>query len=340
MTEVGMPSGSGILVLDVCPVCAIVWFDPSEFEWLPSAPPEPKTDIIKQLPPEVREKWAMHKLDQLEEKERQRLDRAGGVRGGPASGWQWLPAILGLPVEIGSPTVSRRPWITWATVVACILTTILIFTKGATDWGAAQAGESVFHRWGFIPVQWTRYSGLTLLTSFFMHGGFWHILGNMYFLRIFGDNVEDRLGPGWFLVLLLIGHGTGMLLHGSFGAAPNMPCVGASAGISAVIAFYAIVFPRVRLGIMFRYFLYFRWIRFPAWVGLILYIALQCVGAYLQTKGFSSVSYFGHIGGLAVGLGGAVLYRLLRARKTVVTIESTGQGYSRRSNKGSRYRWR
>ena len=84
-----------------------------------------------------------------------------------------------------------------------------------------------------------------------------------------------------------------------------MPCVGASAGISAVIARYAIAYPHVRLGIFYQFgfFIYLGWLRLSAWSALVLYVAFQLWGAWLQARGVGTgVAYFAHLGGLAVGV--------------------------------------
>ena len=99
-----------------------------------------------------------------------------------------------------------------------------------------------------------------------------------------------------------------------------MPLVGASAGISGVIAYYAITFPQVRLGFLWRFYFYFRWFRIPAWAALILFVLVQLLGVWLQTRGFSNVSALGHLGGLAVGVAAAVAVHFSRARARAATL--------------------
>jgi membrane associated rhomboid family serine protease len=80
-----------------------------------------------------------------------------------------------------------------------------------------------------------------------------------------------------------------------------VPCVGASGGISGVIVFYALQFPRARLGFLMRYFFYFRWIQFPAWVALVLWLLMQTFTVVMQISGFSNVAATAHLGGAAAG---------------------------------------
>ena len=194
----------------------------------------------------------------------------------------------------------------------------LLLAPGDEDrrfcFAATGALGQAIKQWGFVPDDVFRHGGLTLVTSFFLHAGIWHLIGNMYFFLLLADNVEDHLGRSRFLLLLAAAHVAGMVLHAAFDPRGHVPCVGASAGISGVIAYYAVVFPHAKLGFLLRWFLLFRWIRMPAYVALVLYLVLQLIGAWAQVSGFSSVSALGHLGGLGVGLAVACAVRLVRAR--------------------------
>ena len=102
------------------------------------------------------------------------------------------------------------------------------------------------------------------------------MLGNLYFLVLFGNHVEDYLGKTRFLLLILVSTVTGDLLHVMAQPNSTVPCVGASGGISGVIAFYALEFPRARLGFLLRYWWRFQWFQLPAWGAFVLWILLQC----------------------------------------------------------------
>ena len=123
---------------------------------------------------------------------------------------------------------------------------------------------------GLIPAQAFRLHGLSFVTSFFLHAGIIHLVGNMYFLLVFGDDVENFLGPLRYIALIAIAAFVGDLAH--IASAPNstIPCIGASGGIAAVITFYALAFPQAKIGFLLRYFYYFRWIRLPAWFVFVL----------------------------------------------------------------------
>lgn len=296
MTQVETAVERSRLTLDVCPACPAIWFDPSEYQSLDYQPPPPP--IEDHMSPEVREKLAILKVQEMARRQEDADPLAS-----PDETWQWLPGLLGLPVELDAPVVRRRPWLTWGLIAACILATSSIWSGPSTGF------DSVVWKWGFIPAQWERLACLTWLTSFFLHGGILHLLGNMYFLFVFGDNVEDRLGHGVYLLILLAAHVAGLITQAVFTPHPEIPCVGASAGISGVIALYAILFPNVRLAFLFRYFLYFQWFRVRAVWALVLYMLMQIVGSYFQLQGFGGVAYLAHAGGLVVGICAGLTYR-------------------------------
>lgn len=314
MKEVKPRLGTRTLTLDVCTTCPLIWFDNMEIEALPKAAPprgsgpfsgkDFRTDAARQA-------WAVAQID------RQARQQTSDTHL-PTEGWQWVAGFFGLPIEFDAPQPSRRPWITWGIALTCVAVMLMTLENL----------EYIVKEWGFIPSQWNRHNGLTMITSFFLHGGIFHILGNMYFLMVFGDNVEDHLGRFKYLLLLAGAHAVGMAVHAAFDPNGNIPCVGASAGISGVIACYAVAFPKVRLGIMFRYFFYFRWFFMSAWVALLLYMALQLIGSFAQARGFAGVSYLAHMGGLIIGLlaGWAVHISRKQTTRTIFRDE----GYSKR----------
>jgi len=103
------------------------------------------------------------------------------------------------------------------------------------------------------------------------------------------------------------------LAHGLFAPDPTLPCVGASAGVSGIITYYAIAYPKVRLGFLWRiWWVYFRWLRISAVGALVFYMLIQVAGAYFQIRGFAGVSYLAHLGGMGAGLCAACLDKAWR----------------------------
>jgi membrane associated rhomboid family serine protease len=296
--------------LDVCKSCHFVWFDTRELEQLPSA--ESQASRREPLPQEARERIAMMELKLLEEK--QRGPEFGNTE--PDEAWKWIPAILGLPVEMEVEPIRSWPWLTWG-LVAAMACTFALTIGNLSD---------VVQQYGLVPAQLGRYGGITFLTSFFLHGGFFHLLGNAYFLLIFGDNVEDVLGRWRYVLLIAAAALVGDLLHIVGEPHSAVPCIGASGGISGVIAFYALRFPNARLGFVWRYVFLFRWIYMPAWAAMGLWLLLQGVLVVGQLMGVGHVSALAHLGGCDVGL---VVWFVWRARDAAAEKDGDTGGTAR-----------
>jgi membrane associated rhomboid family serine protease len=276
----------GNVNLDVCTQCQLAWFDPREFEVFPIVP----ANQPRQLPLPSSEAIA------LEEMRRDTERRRGpdyGADDGPDESWKWIPALFGLPVEEDA-SIGALPWLTWG------LSAVLVMIFFLTWSNLSQA----VHQFGLIPAQAWRLGGATLLTSFFIHGSLLHLFGNVYFLLVFGDNVENDIGRWRFAALLLVATLVGNLAHLALDVRPNVPCVGASGGIAGVLAYYALRFPRARICLLIGgyYYLYLRWIHVPAYGAFGLWIALQIVIAFVQTHAAGDVSGLAHLGGASVGL--------------------------------------
>jgi rhomboid family protein len=168
--------------------------------------------------------------------------------------------------------------------------------------------------WGLVPVRlgaalhgaseplWA--AGAPLLTSMFLHGGWAHLLGNMWYLAIFGDNVEDRLGRGGYLAFYLAAGLAGGLLHYAFNADSAVPTVGASAAIAGVLGAYLVAFPHARVLTLVPLFPFFQLMALPAVVVLGLWFLFQFVVGALSlawSAGSGGVAWWGHVGGFAFG---------------------------------------
>lgn len=273
------------MTLDACSPCRLIWFDPGELEEVP----EGVIETPDELELRGREAFALHQLEELAEQQR----REGIIAGDPPDeNLKWIPAFFGLPVKIEAAGLSCRPWMTW--LLSATIATIAI-------WASFDLERAV-NRFGLIPAEAWRYGGATLLTSFFLHGGIWHLVGNLYFLLLFGNEVEDYLGRWRFAGLILLSTVAGDLLHILADPHSTVPCIGASGGISGIITFYALEFPRARLGFLVMARLSVGWVQIPAWAALVMWLLVQCATAYAQVAGFGHVSALAHLGGAATGL--------------------------------------
>lgn len=144
---------------------------------------------------------------------------------------------------------------------------------------------------------------LTVMSSMFVHGGLLHLAGNMLFLWVFGDNVEDRLGHGRYLVFYLACGVAAAMVHGQMFPDSRIPTVGASGAVSGVLAAYLILFPRAKVTTLFFIVFFIRIIRIPAYVLLGLWIGLQILNAMAPASPHGGgIAWFAHIGGFAAGL--------------------------------------
>jgi membrane associated rhomboid family serine protease len=151
---------------------------------------------------------------------------------------------------------------------------------------------------------WT--AALTLLTSMFLHGGWLHILGNMWFLRIFGDNVEDSMGRGRYLAFYLL---CGLVAAGAQVAVDPrspVPVIGASGAISGIMGAYLVLFPGARVRTAFVIVIFIRIVAVPAWLYLFYWFGLQLLGAVPQLRGVDSaassgVAVIAHVAGFLAG---------------------------------------
>ena len=192
--------------------------------------------------------------------------------------------------------------------------------------GAQSAAEELVREFGLVPCRLTGQCRvpddvpqpvLTIFTSMFLHGGLLHLAGNMLYLWIFGNNVEDTLGHARFVVFyaasgLAAGVAQTLVTPGS-----AIPMVGASGAVSGVLGAYFVLFPYATVLTLVTFGFFWRFIHLPAVVVLGLWIVLQFLSGYLSLSVASGaeggVAFFAHIGGFFVGM--ALLF-VLRPRRT------------------------
>jgi membrane associated rhomboid family serine protease len=159
----------------------------------------------------------------------------------------------------------------------------------------------------------------TVFTGMFMHASILHIGGNMIFLWIFGNNVEDSMGPVKFLAFYILGGLAALALQVAIGPHSAVPTLGASGAIAAVLAGYIVLYPRARVLTLVFIVLFFTVIELPAFVMLGIWFVEQAVFGAVNltnpTGGGGGVAYFAHIGGFAFGL--LTIKLLATKRKTV-----------------------
>ncbi|GGN03465.1 rhomboid family intramembrane serine protease [Thermus composti] len=168
-------------------------------------------------------------------------------------------------------------------------------------WQLSVGLERSAYALGFIPALFFQDpvgESYRLFTSMFLHGGFFHILSNMWFLWVFGDNVEDRMGHGRFLLFYLLGGVAAALVQGLFMPSSSVPMIGASGAVSAVLGAYYALFPRAYVvSVVFFFFPFF--VTLPAGFYLGYWAFLQLFQGVL---GLPGVAWWAHLGGFVYGV--------------------------------------
>ena len=193
----------------------------------------------------------------------------------------------------------RTPFVTWALIAI----NVLVFISYVPLLGDNRALGAFFDEWAMRPIEITNgQEYYTAITSMFLHGGFMHLVGNMLFLYIYGDNVEDEMGHIPFLLFYLacgLGADAAHLISD-----PNspVPVVGASGAIAGVMGAYLLMFPKAKVDILLFFIIIIRVITLPAFVVLGLWMILQFFGGFQAVAGEGGVAYWAHIGGFVVGI--------------------------------------
>lgn len=190
------------------------------------------------------------------------------------------------------------PFVTFGIITLNVLIFLGQFWISGNDPGI---GKSLVYMYGFVPAE---FNPLTIFTSMFMHGGFAHIIGNMWFLYIFGDNVESILGHvKYFIFYLACGIGAAL---GQFFVEPasQVPMIGASGAVAGVLGAYMIRFPKARVHVLAVIIIFITTFVVPAQIVLGLWFLMQLSGGLgsLGVDTTGGVAWFAHIGGFIIGV--------------------------------------
>lgn len=190
----------------------------------------------------------------------------------------------------------RTPYVTIALMVINVGVYLALYPTYADE----RAIFMFFRDWGLVPAFVTdaqSFSGL--FTYAFLHAGFLHLAGNMLFLWVFGDNLEDQLGHIPFLIFYLAGGVLAGLAQIVTDAGSFVPVVGASGAVAAVMGGYLLLFPRARVDVFFFFVIFFKIFPIPAWVVLGVWFLLQLFNGTASAE--DSVAYWAHAGGFVAG---------------------------------------
>jgi membrane associated rhomboid family serine protease len=211
-----------------------------------------------------------------------------------------------IPLRDDNPT-RRRPVVTISIIVLCALVYLWQMTL------RGPAGEAVVYSLGLIPAVLSGRAALpgslqlvpaplTLITSMFLHGGLLHVGGNMLYLWIFGDNIEDRLGRVPFVAFYLLCGVAAGLAQSVPDLGSEVPMIGASGAVSGVLGAYLLLYPHARVLVVIPLFILFYTFELPAVIVLGIWFVGQLVSSLAQGAGEAGVAFSAHVGGFVAGI--------------------------------------
>ncbi|MEM8536336.1 MAG: rhomboid family intramembrane serine protease [Pseudomonadota bacterium] len=202
------------------------------------------------------------------------------------------------PIRDHNPS-ERTPHVT----LTLMALNIAIFLAGLVLFQSDRALSQLYFNYALIPALVADGQNYyTLVTSVFLHGGFMHLAGNMLFLWIFGDNLEEEMGHMPFLVFYLACGVAAGLAQFYTDPTSQVPVVGASGAIAGVMGGYLLLFPKARVDIFIFFIVFFRILPIPAWLMLGLWFALQLFNGLRVDTSMGGVAYWAHAGGFVIGL--------------------------------------
>ncbi|MDE2183906.1 MAG: rhomboid family intramembrane serine protease [Alphaproteobacteria bacterium] len=208
-----------------------------------------------------------------------------------------------IPISDDNPT-RTTPFVTWAIILACVVVYVWELRVGS-------AMGPVYWHYGFTPRSLMSPQldagnpalppAATIFTSMFLHGGFWHLAGNMLYLWIFGNNIEDAMGHARFIVFYLVSGVAAALTMAFMDPSSTVPMVGASGAISGVLGAYMLLYPRARVTVVVPLLIILYPFRLSAvWV-VGAWFAMQLFAATVSTPDSPGVAWWAHVGGFLAG---------------------------------------
>ncbi|MBK9130814.1 MAG: rhomboid family intramembrane serine protease [Gammaproteobacteria bacterium] len=211
-----------------------------------------------------------------------------------------------IPLRDDNPT-STRPLVTLGLIVACCLVFLWQISLGPSGF------ERAVFSLGLIPAVLFGSAhlepglevvpaGLTVFSSMFLHGGWMHLIGNMLYLWIFGNNIEDAMGHARFIVFYLLCGVSAALAQAVFEATAQIPMVGASGAISGVLGAYLLLYPHARVQVLVPFGFIMHMMSLPALLVLGFWFLLQLISSAAATAGEGGTAWFAHLGGFVAGM--------------------------------------
>ncbi len=210
------------------------------------------------------------------------------------------------PLHDDNPT-EINPVITIGLIIACILIYLWQTSLGQ------ELGQAIVYSLGVIPAVLLNSTELsselyivpaevTVLTSMFMHGGFFHLAGNMLYLWIFGNNIEDSMGHVRFIIFYLICGTAAALTQAMIDSGSEIPMIGASGAVSGILGAYLLLYPHAKVLVVFPIIIFIKTFRIPAMFVLGLWFLMQLISSSSSVSGEGGTAWWAHIGGFVTGM--------------------------------------
>jgi|SRR5215203_2226551 len=234
------------------------------------------------------------------------------------------------PIHDDTPRLHGRPYINYSLIALNLI--IFIWEIIETNFFTNELKiNEIFFSYGTMPDLVFQGDFFPIITSMFLHGGIMHIIGNMVFLYIFGDNVEDRFGHFKYLILYLFWGVAAGIIHSFYAVSVgsgNIPAVGASGAISGVLGAYLVLFPKAKILTIITAF-FITTIRIPAIAYIPFWFILQIIFGLINPEG--GVAYLAHIGGFVVGAGISYIAKTLFP--SIFQLQSPSRNFVKKNSK-------
>jgi membrane associated rhomboid family serine protease len=239
-----------------------------------------------------------------------------------------------IPIGDENAGTTIKPYVNWTLIGLCVVVFLyeLVLPPSQLD--------AFFFQYGAIPANVSQFHDLSsVLTSMFVHGGWSHLLGNMLFLWIFGDNIEDATGHLPYLLFYLICGFAAAALQIGLDPTSTIPLIGASGAISGVMGAYIVLFPKGKIRALIFLGFFGQILLVPAWVMIGLWFLIQLVSGFSTLGGsdMGGVAFWAHVGGF---IAGALLIFLFRDKDAVARQNAVREGYGSWQRMPSRARSR
>jgi len=222
------------------------------------------------------------------------------------------------PFADENPT-KNKPLLSWSIILVCTIIFLnYVFEQDYTK-------EMIFLSFGMIPALIFGYSELsdslnivpptfTIITSMFLHGGWMHLIGNMTYLYIFGDNIEETLGKIKFIIFYLLTGSCAALAQALLDPSSTIPMVGASGAIAGILGGYLVLFPKAKIKVFFWFLIFFKVIKIRAYIVLGGWILIQFLSFNGSDLNSGGIAYAAHIGGFISGI---ILIYFMKNKKKI-----------------------